>query len=71
MLNTGTDADTEITWWSYNKMIQNIVMLIFKMVTEMKWQNFLGIARISDIVVSFGLFGPKFHSELMESKFSF
>lgn len=51
-------------------MIQNIVILIFKMVTEMEWQNFLGIARISDIVVSFGLFGPKFHSELMESKFS-
>ena len=58
-----TSADTEITWQSYNKMIENIVILFFKIIAEMKWQNFLGIAGITDITVSFGLFGPEFHSK--------
>lgn len=49
-------------------MIENIVILFFKIIAEMKWQNFLGIAGITDITVSFGLFGPRFHSELVESK---
>jgi len=49
-------------------MIENIVILFFKIIAEMKWQNFLGIAGITDITVSFGLFGPEFHSELVESK---
>lgn len=57
-----TSADTEITWQFYNKMIENIVIL-FKITAEMKWQNFLGIAGITDITVSFGLFGPEFHSK--------
>ena len=58
-----TSADTEITWQSYNKMIEDIVILFFKIIAEMKWQTFLGIAEITDITVSFGLFGPEFHSK--------
>lgn len=46
-------------------MIENIVTRFFKIIAEMKWQNVLGIA---EITVSFGLFGPEFHSELVESK---
>lgn len=42
IVNTGSNSlDTEIVWQLYNKMIQNIVIVIFKIIIEMKWHKFL------------------------------
>lgn len=68
IVNTGTNSlDTEIVWQSYNKMIQNIVIVIFKIIIEIKWHKFLRVAGISDFII-FGQFGLKFYIELMGSK---
>lgn len=42
IVSTGTNSDTEMTWQVYNKMIQKIDRVIFK-ITKMKWHNFLRI----------------------------